>query len=345
MPSSTYRTSKPLGGILNNAIMTIGQLLADSCSQSHILVLPQLGTLHFRQLFDPEKTIEGLRPCLAVEKVPIGAITFTLPYLAINRHWQFRYTLAPVYRALKLSSHMLTMLDPLLTRARVAAGPKWAAVHLRIEYDWWVMSGFCRPGLMASRLTRRCFDTKTVANLTSANRRARGVTGVVLLYAADELFAGGPTVNPRADFGPGALKLELPRNLSYAERATLEMYMAVNAPGGFYGNSYSSFSRGVGILRECARPDGGCARVPRINSSIAASGRNLPIAQQAIGVWSGDSDSFAYDCGPVNPEVRDPEAQTLSVVNKAWCTASRMYTKTARQLIHRPHRQRHGKLQ
>ena len=322
MSGLTYRTSKPLEGGLNNAIMNLGQLLADSCSQGHILVLPQLHALRFRQLFDTGKTIQSFRPCLAVEKLPSGAVGIPLSSIAINRQWHFRYMLAPVYRALKLSSHLLAVLEPLLTQARSMAGPNWAAVHLRIEHDWWVKSGFCRPGLMASRLTRRCFDTKTVANLTAANRRARGVTGVVLLYAADKLFTGGPTVNPLADFGQGALKLRLPHNLSYAERATLEMYVAVNAPGGFYGNSYSSFSRGVGILRECARAGSGCARTPRMDQSVAASGRNLPIDQQARGVWSGDSESFAYDCGPANPETRDPEAQTLSVVNKASCTAA-----------------------
>jgi hypothetical protein len=57
-----------------------------------------------------------------------------------------------------------------------------------------------------------------------------------------------PRVDPAA-FGARTVKLPPLLNLSYTVQAAVEMFAAAAAPAGFYGNAYSTFSRGVGLLR------------------------------------------------------------------------------------------------
>ena len=75
------------------------------------------------------------------------------------------------------------------------------------------------------------------------------LTHVHGLPACGQLARGNPPVTPE-DFGPHVTKLEVPRNLPYTIRAATEFFVAARTPGVFYGNSFSTFSRGVSLMRQ-----------------------------------------------------------------------------------------------
>ena len=87
----------------------------------------------------------------------------------------------------------------------------------------------------------------------------------MLLFAADKVSPQGPTLCYDR-FGTGTVKLQLPSRVAYLYRNAAEQWLAASAPGGFFGNAYSTFDKGVALLR----------------SSVVTS--------------DGSTASFAYDC-------------------------------------------------
>ena len=255
-----------LGGGLNNMIMTIAQLINDVCPGGKqaiaTLVLPNLTagwrffkageagrrhrrSLRFDEVFDAEYFIRSVRPCLAVARLPRNRASLTIKPARlepINVKYKYNSMLPMVYRALRPGAAVADLVASHVEQARAGAGPRWSAVHLRIERDWWRQSGFCR------RSPRRCFPPDEVARIIAPSRAAGNSTGAVLFYAADNLDPAGPRVR-RSDFGAKTSRLLAPPDTAYTLRAASEFFAAAAAPGGFYGNSYSTFSRGVALLR------------------------------------------------------------------------------------------------
>ena len=183
--------------------------------------------------------------------------------------------------------------------------------------------------LSVAPFLRRCYTPRQVAAATAESRKRLGASGIVLLYAHDKVSPLGPAVCS-SDFHPvqtlsatvgstsssrsssqaatahdrdvkmpirklprassSIHKLALPDDLPYTLRTAIELWLAVRAPAAFYGNSISSFSRGVALLRSTRR-----------------RGRSLP--------------SFAYDCalsralldgrnGSYAPRLAQPEAES-----------------------------------
>ena len=183
--------------------------------------------------------------------------------------------------------------------------------------------------LSVAPFLRRCYIARQVAVATAESRKRLGASGIVLLYAHDKVSPLGPAVCS-SDFHPvqtlsatvastsssrsssqaatahdrdvkmpirklprassSIHKLALPDDLPYTLRTAIELWLAVRAPAAFYGNSISSFSRGVALLRSTRR-----------------RGRSLP--------------SFAYDCalsralldgrnGSYAPRLAQPEAES-----------------------------------
>lgn len=307
--SRVYHRVTPLGGGLNNMLMNVAQLLDGSCTTSAALVLPRLHSHRFGELFDVARFAKRVHPCKVVEELPAGAVAMNVSLHPVNGFWPYRRAIPAIYRALQPSVRLRKSINNMLDRAAAAAGARWASVHLRIERDWWVTSGYCRPGWMMNPLKRRCFDPQFVANRTAAHRQAHGVTGTVLLYAADAIASRGPFVRPRANFGPTSIKLHPLAKLSYTEASVVELFVAASAPSYFYGNSFSSFSRGVAMLRECSDTQSGCALFGGLDH------RDQPVRH----LWRGGYGSYAYDCGPASPGAIDPELRTLALVSPKEC--------------------------
>ena len=76
-------------------------------------------------------------------------------------------------------------------------------------------------------------------------------SGVALMYADDNLPKD--LTMRHSDFGARTFKLPTWSNYrvlkTYTLRAAAELFIAAAAPGGFYGNSFSTFSNGVALLR------------------------------------------------------------------------------------------------
>ena len=82
-----------------------------------------------------------------------------------------------------------------------------------------------------------------------AARRKTQATGSILLYAFDKVSALGPPVCS-SDFSNQTVKLSLPTDaMSYTFRNAAEQHLASRAPAGFYGNRFSTFSKGVALMR------------------------------------------------------------------------------------------------
>ena len=199
--------------------------------------------------------------------------------------------LAAVYNAAQPSASVRTLVDVLIVEAKQRAGPRWAAVHLPIEKDWWWGSDWCH-GRKEELYTRRCYAPAEVALLT---RRARSdATGTVLLYAYDkaarrdspwtwETHNGqfseyGPPVCLDA-FGSATFKLQLPSHIPYTFRNAAELFFAARAPAGFFGNSYSTFSKGIALLRATPGRDG---RSYAYDCALREKGHWQPSAQLGI---------------------------------------------------------------
>ena len=290
-----------LGGGLNNLLMNLAQLLHDSCKSDAVLVLPHItsgwrffrGTTHthrpfeFGEIFNASHFIERVRPCRAVED---GALprNWTASFrkanvVGINAKWPFDHALPRVYTALRPSAQLQVVVDQLATAATEGSGKRWAGVHLRIEKDWWEVSPFCNR---ARYPTQRCFEPSVIAELTRTHRQRHRSTGTVLFYASDNLSPRGPRVD-LSQFGAHTTKVEMPLRLPYTMRAAAEFFLAARAPAGFYGNSFSTFTRGVALLRRTRSKALGS---PSPGQWEEAAGTGLALR------------SFAYDCGSARRE-------------------------------------------
>ena len=339
-----------LGGGLNNMIMTIAQLINDVCPGGKqpiaTLVLPnltagwrffkpgELGRRHVRSLrfgevFDAEHFIRSIRPCLAVARVPRNRALLTIRPARlepINAKYKYNRLLPVVYRALRPGAAVAELVASHVEHARAGAGPRWSAVHLRIERDWWIQSGFCR------RSPRRCFPPDEVARIIAPSRAAANSTGAVLIYAADNLHAAGPRVR-RSDFGGATTKLSPPKDTAYTLRAASEFFAAAAAPGGFYGNTYSTFSRGVALLRWSAAQNaqnatrsgqrgGGLGLNKGDRGTLAAMGMDpLSLHESGTARLGGSAASFAYDCARLH--ATPTEWRSLSLGGMLLKTADR----------------------
>ena len=197
----------------------------------------------------------------------------------INRSWSHSHGLVTcVYRASRPSQVVSAIVRQLEREARARVGARYVAIHLPIERDWWWESNFCKPRAndYPRPHARRCFTPAEVAHRTARVRTRLGASGALLLYAQDKVgatrhpYAGSPGPAVCADdFGGAATvqKLALPAaKLNYTLRNAAEQWLAARAPVAFFGNSHSTFSQGVALMRG-ASPSG------------SARGR-----------------SFAYDC-------------------------------------------------
>ena len=83
-----------------------------------------------------------------------------------------------MYGALRPAAALKRYLASFTASAAERAGPRWTAVHLRIERDWWFRAAMChRQG------PRRCFSPVEVARTTRRTRRRDRATGSLLMYA------------------------------------------------------------------------------------------------------------------------------------------------------------------
>ena len=81
---------------------------------------------------------------------------------------------------------------------------RWAAVHLRIEKDWFSISPFCN---LIKFTPRRCFTPTEAAILTRRQRERLNASGTLLLYAEELL---NPRIGPMSTasaFGDRTVKL------------------------------------------------------------------------------------------------------------------------------------------
>lgn len=232
-------------------------------------------SLRFDEVFDVSELQRALAPCLVdSERRGEGPGQAVAPPVSANgrgiayRVWQlprpitmaFRYLaeVEMIYGGLRLAPRLEARLA--LTRSQLDSklGSRWAAVHLRIERDWWVDSGFCNR---ARQPVQRCVLPDAVAKLTAPTRAAAGATGVLLIYAVGmhpkEVAVNSLAFSPHGRTATGfPLVNTVLRQLNYSEprreytlRAAIDMALAVSAPAGFFGNGFSSFSRGVAQVR------------------------------------------------------------------------------------------------
>ena len=211
--------------------------------------------------------------------LPPGAHVELLTLRPLRPDWNFsRYgrMLSAVYRAVKPSAIVRALVEALVNEARPRIGLHWAAVHLPIEKDWWWGNDWCHAR-KPEKFTRRCYAPSEVARLTHYARQ--NASGTVLLYAFDKAArrdnptwsgnraAYGPPVC-RDDFGEATFKLQLPPVVPYTFRNAAELFFAAQAPAGFFGNAFSTFSKAVALMRSSTR----------------------------TALETADGGSFAYDC-------------------------------------------------
>jgi hypothetical protein len=267
-----FRTPHPLGGGLNNQILHLTQLLTDSCSNNGTLELPRFlagddffrrahathphsnHSLAFGDIFDIDNFQESVRPCSTTIAGGADAhhtyrTNHTPTLVPINANWfrdAPRMAMVPtVYAALRAGT---LVRGPLVRALRLVneAAPygKWAAVHLRIERDWDV---FCDNRKFSPR---RCFPHDEISNITHASRMS--ATGTVLLYSRDLLHAHTKPRQVRNAFCGRVI--DLPGvTAAYAVQAAVQLFVAASASHSFHGNSHSTFSRGVAMLRRGVR--------------------------------------------------------------------------------------------
>lgn len=271
------RWDDELGGGLNNLIMNLAQILHDSCRRGSVLVLPNITTgwrffskksqppLRFGELFDEQLFIKRVRPCLAAASMPANASFRVSEVKPVVINWPYARTLPRVYAALRPNARLRAIIHQLETSAIVSAGPRWTGVHLRIERDWWDETDFCRRGLYQQK---RCYLPSEAALVTREHRKSLNSTGTVLFYAANNVPTRGPRVD-FTEFGAHTTKVALPEGLHYTMRATVEFFLAARAKAGFYGNSFSTFTRGVSLLRRLRHSPNGTAGMGRVAPSAS----------------------------------------------------------------------------
>ena len=73
-----------------------------------------------------------------------------------------------------------------------------------------------------------------------------------------------------SDWGNETIKLKLPAaSLPYTLRNAVEQFFAARAPVAFYGNSFSTFSKGVALMR-------GLRKAPSPSFAFDCAAANLP---------------------------------------------------------------------
>lgn len=290
-----------VNGGLNNLVMALSQLLHETCDGGRravaTLVLPRFTSgvnffqrkysnesLDFGEVFSVPYFQHRVRPCSVVAHEPAGASVRPLRVVPINKDWPYDHMLPLVYGALRPGRAVRPLVAGALREVGRRAGPRWSAVHLRIERDWFYITAFCN---VARYTPRRCFTPAEAAAVTKRSRARANTTGTLLLYAEDLMSPRGPKVDPAA-FGAPTIKLPRIANASYTVRAAVEMFVAAEARAGFYGNSYSTFSRGVAMLRSV-----GCAGCP----------------------------SFAYDCAALHEKRNFSRLRTVEPHGPHGCSA------------------------
>ena len=232
----------------------------------------------------------------------------------INQSWRHSHGLLTcVYRAIRPSEAVGSLITHLESEARARVGVRYVAIHLPIERDWWWESNFCKPRANDYPIpyARRCFTPAEVARRTAKVREWLNASGALLLYAHDKVgavrhpYAGspGPAVCAE-DFGGTAFvqKLALPGHLNYTLRNAAEQWLAARAPVAFFGNSHSTFSQGVALMRAPGADAPGAgqrwdasidsSQDPRASSSSSSSSSSSPSSSHS----SSSPRSFAYDC-------------------------------------------------
>lgn len=256
-----FRAPHPLGGGLNNQVLHLTQLLTDTCARKGTLELPRFmagddffrrrgdpystNSIAFSDVFDEESFQESIRPCSITQHGGANATIATL--VQINANW-FRDAkrvamVSSVYAALKPGRLVRGPLAGALRQIEDASVGAWAAVHLRIERDWNV---FCDKRFSP----RRCFTHNEIGDITHKSLTTASAT--VLLYSHDLLPAH---IKPRLIRNAFCGRvIELPRVTGvYVVQAAVQLFVAANASHSFHGNSYSTFSRGVALLRRGVR--------------------------------------------------------------------------------------------
>ena len=287
-----WRTEVVLGGGLNNMLMNVAQLLDFTCDaqtkgalvmprfdadplwtfNSNVTVQPERPRpLRFDQLFEWPSFQRRMAPCIVVLEPPRNArVEYTEPTRLTNTGWGSTAvvrTLERIYAAVRPSRLVQQLLDELKAAAAHHAGARWSAVHLPIETDWWFISGWCSSRKLEDH-TRRCFAPAEAANLTATERRRLQSSGTVLLFALDKVNRRGPNLCFET-FGERTVKLTLDGSIPYTFRNAAEQFLAAEAPAGFFGNSFSTFSKAVALLRD-AQPD------PRLRGASWAYDCALP---------------------------------------------------------------------
>jgi len=307
MAPSYAMVETEIAGGLNNMIMNVAQLVSDTCAEfaaaREILVLPRFTvgknffkkrgegynneSMPFSELFDVAHFERYLRPCKVVETLPPRANYRIIKVVRVNKFWRYHSALPKVYGALRAGPAVMPFIVRAERTIEARAGTHWSAVHLRIESDWMFVARFCD---LKRYTPRRCFTPTEVAQITERSREHHNSTGVLLLYAAELVSRTGPYVEPQR-YGQGVVKLPYIANASYTVRAAVEMFLAARAPAGFYGNSYSTFSRGVSILRASRKCPNERRRTATASGGASGVGLSSPPKPRSPCL------SFAYDCG------------------------------------------------
>ena len=162
-------------------------------------------------------------------------------------------------RALYARLRIAPRLERYVARALDAASSQ-TVVHLRLEQDWVNIANMC-----ARTDAKRCWSPEDVAQKVND-------TSAKVIIAADNTERD-VLRSIRRLFGGGIVPAHA--NLSYTENAAVHMMVAVRAQT-FWGNSFSTLSRGVAQIR-------------------ALHGRT----------------SFAYDCGPRELQSKQPNSGHL----------------------------------
>ena len=266
-------------------------------------------SLAFSEVFDFGTFAREMRPCAVTEELPVGAMRVHINVSKLHdtkregggQPWylarEYQSLLSRVYKAIRPSSRVDALVIALVREAERHVGFTWAAIHLPIERDWWIDSDYCKPR-RAEGYTQRCFSPSQVAQVTRRSRLEHQTSGVVLLYAHDKVSTayGPPVCFEDFERGGGngtgsgrAVKLLLPREIDYTIRNAAEEFFAARAPGPFYGNSFSTFSKGVALLRHVQ---------PRATRRHTTAPR-----------------SFAYDCALREYKGWDKELVSVSVAH------------------------------
>lgn len=313
----------------NNAHLT--QLLTDSCAKNGTLELPRFlagddffrhahathphsnHSLAFGEIFDIDNFQESVRPCSTTIATGTDAhptyhtyhTNHTATLVPINANWfrdASRVAMVPtVYAALRAGT---LVRGPLIRALRVvneaALYGKWAAVHLRIERDWDV---FCDNRKFSPR---RCFTHDEISNITHTSRMS--ATSTVLLYSRDLLHAHMKPRQVRNAFCGRVIDLPVV-TAAYAVQAAVQLFVAASASHSFHGNSHSTFSRGVAMLRRGVR---------RFAYDCAASGSGGGLATLNKGQCTKGALRLSGEAGSLCRKPEDCRCTSNRKPDRAW---------------------------